>query len=184
MIRCSILVGCWQCCSSFDQALKVSQSLPSFLGNINTLIELEQRETNMRHGRIMGWVRLEPGSNQLLPPDRFGPTGRPMGDPKPSGSLSSAPIAAPVPAAVLPRHHGPNPNPNPHPDPIHQAPVAPHRRAAVGSPAYPLLLAHLVAAGRGGDTLIVLTRFLQSSAVYPSRSGSWLRLFCWIFGVC
>lgn len=26
----------------------------------------------MSHARIMGWVRLEPESNQLLPPDRFG----------------------------------------------------------------------------------------------------------------
>ncbi|CAL9184490.1 unnamed protein product [Musa hybrid cultivar] len=44
--------------------------LPSFLGNINT--KVEQREINMSHARIMGWVRLEPESNQLLPPDRFG----------------------------------------------------------------------------------------------------------------
>ncbi|CAL9749591.1 unnamed protein product [Musa acuminata subsp. burmannicoides] len=29
MIRCTILVGYWQCCSSLDQALKVSE--PSFL---------------------------------------------------------------------------------------------------------------------------------------------------------
>ena len=33
MIRCTILVGYWQCCSSLDQALKVSEPsfLPSFL---------------------------------------------------------------------------------------------------------------------------------------------------------
>lgn len=41
--------------------------------------------------------------------------------------------------------------------------MAPYRRAAVGSQAYPLLLAHLVAAGRGGDTSIVLSR--DSSSV-------------------